>query len=365
MHATIAAHALPLGRGRERVGGIGGLVYRSIHGINELLRRGSDHALGLLADGSETAGADPRIEAARAALNGVLGDHLERSGNPLALPMRLRRDGIALQVERAALAAALPQAGGRLLVLVHGLCMNDRQWLRAGHDHGAMLEREHGYTALRLYYNSGRHISHNGREFSALLEDLLAQWPVPVRELVLLGHSMGGLVARSAVHQGLAAGRRWCERLGALVCLGSPHHGASAERIGSHVHQAIGLSPYSAPIARLGALRSEGITDLRHGNLLEADWQGRDRFAGGDHRIPLPLPAGVRCHTVAATRSPPGAPRPAGDGLVSVASALGHHRLPQRTLAFPPEHQLLVPECNHFDLLARAEVREQLALWLA
>lgn len=365
MHATIAARVLPLGRGRERTGGITRLVYGSIRGINGMLRRGVELSLGQLAGDAHALAGDPREDAALAALNGVLGDYLDRTQNPLAIPMRLRREGHPLTLEPGALAAALPQAGPRPLVLVHGLCMNDHQWRRNGHDHGAMLEAELGYTALRLQYNSGRHISQNGRELAQQLEALLAAWPVAIEQLVLLGHSMGGLVARSAVQYGRAAGHRWCERLGALVFLGTPHHGAPAERIGTHVQRAISLSPYSAPIGSIGALRSAGITDLRHGNLIDADWDGHDRFDHSDRRAAHTLPEGIRCYAVAASKSPPGAPRPAGDGLVPVASALGHHRQPERTLAFAMEQQLLIHEANHWDVLDRVEVREQLRRWLA
>jgi hypothetical protein len=150
-----------------------------------------------------------------------------------------------------------------------------------------------------------------------------------------------------------------------LVYLGTPHHGATAERIGTYVQRAISLSPYSAPIGSIGALRSAGITDLRHGNLVDADWDGHDRFDRADRRAAHALPEGIRCYAVAASKSPPDAPRPAGDGLVPVASALGQHRQPERTLAFPPERQLLIHEANHWDVLDRIEVREQLRQWLA
>ena len=97
---------------------------------------------------------------------------------------------------------ALPGAGGRILVLVHGSCMNDRMWLRNGHDHGAALARDLGYTPLYLHYDSGRHVSTNGRDLAALLEELVEAWPVRVAETSLVAHSMGGLVARAAGRRG-------------------------------------------------------------------------------------------------------------------------------------------------------------------
>lgn len=367
MHATIASLSLPLGRGATRTRGLTAGIYGAIRGVNALLRRGVDaglERLGAVVD-APPGPADPRTDAALAALNGVLGDHLEVTGNPLAIRMQLRRGGLPMTLTREALAAALPAAGPRVLVQVHGLCMNDHQWHWQGHDHGARLEAEHGYTAVQVLYNSGRHVSQNGRELAARLDQLVEQWPVPVEELVLLGHSMGGLVSRSAVHVGRAAGQRWTERLRALVFLGTPHHGAPAERIGSLVQRVIGFSPYSAPIGRIATLRSAGITDLRHGNLIDADWDGHDRFDRADRRLAHALPVGIACYAVAATKSPPEQPKPAGDGLVPVDSALGRHRDPARTLDFGADRQLLIHRANHWDLLARAEVAEALGRWLA
>ena len=112
-------------------------------------------------------------EAVQAAANGVLGDHLAASANPLAIPMRLRRDGQPLDLTTPALAAAIPQPTGKILVLAHGLCMNDRQWRRKGHDHGAALAADAGFTPVYLHYNSGLHVSTNGRAFAGQLEALL------------------------------------------------------------------------------------------------------------------------------------------------------------------------------------------------
>jgi len=87
---------------------------------------------------------------------------------------------------------------------------------------------------------------------------------------------------------------RWRPRLGKLVCLGSPHHGAALERAGNWVHLLLGASRYSAPFAQLARIRSAGVTDMRFGYVLDADWQGGDRFAHrhAPHTL-LPLPDGV------------------------------------------------------------------------
>lgn len=352
-----------------RAGGISGLVYKTVRGVTRVVGGSVDALLGLLAPALGAQDPNPQREAIVAALNGVLGDHLCATANPLATTMALRRDGRALVMASRALAASVPHATGRLLVLVHGLCMNDLQWSREGHDHGAALARELGLTPLYLHYNSGLHISVNGRALAQQLEQLLEHWPHPVDRLVLLGHSMGGLVARSAVHYAAQAGHRWPARLRDLVLLGTPSHGAPLERAGHWVDLVLGATPYAAPFARLGKLRSAGVTDLRYGNLLDEDWAGHDRFArGADRRRPLPLPQGVCCYAAAGRIGRQGSDlkdRLLGDGLVPLDSALGRHRDPARTLAFDASRQWVGEGINHLELLSRAEVYAQLRRWLA
>ncbi|HSO06184.1 MAG TPA: alpha/beta hydrolase, partial [Pelomicrobium sp.] len=336
MHYTIARRAAapgPIGWAATR--GVPGLVYRSVRGITRLVGGGIDAVLAPLVPPLEHGRSSPRREAVVAAVNGVLGDYLEASGNPLAIGMSLRRDGVPLVIERA----ALPQASGRLLVLVHGICMSDLQWRRDGHEHGAALERDLGFTAVYLHYNSGLHGSVNGRRFAELLERLTREWPVPLDQVAIVGHSMGGLVARSACHYGAQAGHGWLARLRTLIFLGTPHHGSPLERAGNWVDAALGATRYTAPLARLGMIRSAGVTDLRFGNVLDEDWHGRDRFArDGDRRRPLPLPRGVRCCAVAATQEGSRG-RVAGvlpsDGFVPLDSALGRHPDSRRALNFP------------------------------
>ena len=357
LHHNILRTPGPLGAVSERpTDGITGLVYRSIRGVTRLVGGSVDALLGQVVSllGPSQVPASAEREAVLSALNGVLGDHLEATHNPLAITMALRHDGPARR---------------RVLLLVHGLCMNPLQWRRNGHDHGAALAAEGGFTALYLHYNSGLHISTNGRLLADQLKVLADAWPVPLEEIVILGHSMGGLVARSAFHQAQARGDVWPQRLTKMVFLGSPHQGAPLERGGHGIDVILGASPYTAALARLGKLRSAGITDLRHGSLLDADWaatKGSDTPA----RLPLPvpLPAGVACYAIAGSLGAEvGALREKllGDGLVPVASALGRHRVKSRALNFAPEHVWVGQGMNHLDLLDRPEVLAQLRIWLA
>ncbi len=369
LHAGIASPASLVGkRAPGSTRGISGLVYRSVRGVTRLVGAGLDAALAALAPLLDGSRALPQREALLAALNGVLGDHLHATRNPLAIHMQLRKDGQALTLDRDALAAAFPRPGGRLLVFAHGLCMNDLQWSRDGHDYAASLARDPGSTTLHLHYNSGRRISTNGREFAELMERLLQAWPAAVDEVAIVCHSMGGLVSRSACHYAELAGHGWRRRLRALVFLGTPHHGAPLERAGNWVQTLLDATPYSAPFARLGRIRSDGIQDLRYGNLRDEDWQGRDADARRDRRTALPLPEGVRCYAVAATRQVDGHERQSrlpGDGLVPVTSALGRHRNPDRDLRIPQSSQWIGHGMNHFDLLGSDAVYARIRTWLA
>ena len=346
--------------------GITGLVYSSIRGVTQLLSAGVDVALTQITPADRHITPSREREAVLAALNGVVGDYLLASDNPLAIPMRLRRDGRPLALQREKLTAAIPQAGPKLLVLVHGLCRNDLRWCRLGHDHGAALARDLGYTPVYLHYNSGLHVSINGRGFADVMEALIREWPVPVGELTILAHSMGGLVARSACHYAALGGRSWLAHLSALVFLGTPHHGAPLERGGNWVDVILGISPYTAPLAALGQIRSAGITDLRHGNLLDEDWEARDRFdRNGARPRALPLPEGVNCYAIAATKAKKFADQILGDGLVPLNSALGRHADPGRALAFADSRTWIGRGMNHDDLLSHPDVYERIRNWLA
>lgn len=370
VHSSIARPAGMSGTDKAgRAQGVTGLVYKSVRGVTRLVGGGLDGILAQLTPNLAGRTSSPEREAVLAALNGVLGDYLDMTDNPLAIRMSVRRDGRPLTLEKQALVEAFPDGSAKLVVLAHGLCLNDLQWNRDGHDHGAILAGRLGYTPLYLHYNSGLHTSTNGHALAGLLETLLAQWPQRIEELVIIAHSMGGLVARSACHYGAADGHAWPRALRKLVFLGTPHHGAPLERGGNWVDVILGATPYAAPFARLGKVRSAGITDLRYGNVLDEDWKGRDRFARArDTRKPVPLPDDVQCFGMAATTgNKPGdlRDRLLGDGLVPVASALGRHEDPRRTLSFPESRQWIGYGMSHLDLLGRSEVSEQLVRWLA
>lgn len=348
---------------------ITGLIHETIRGIAGTVDKAVHNACAphLKSDiGSKDS--SPDRERIVAALNGVVGDHLAATQNPLAISMRLRRKGRPLEIRKDALLAAVHGLTGKLLVLVHGLCRNDLQWAQHGHDYGSDLARDLGYTPLYLHYNSGLHISVNGQTFADLLQTLVEQWPADLEELVIIGHSAGGLLSRSACHCGSVAGHQWLRHLRHLIFVGTPHHGAPLEQWGNLVNVGLDLGPFSVPYARIAKLRSAGITDLRYGNVRHEDWAGRDRFAHWpDTRTPLPLPIGVRCYAIAATKENRKASlrrKSIGDGIVPLDSALGRHQDPAMMLRFAQSRQWIGYQMDHWDLLCHPAVYERIRRWL-
>jgi pimeloyl-ACP methyl ester carboxylesterase len=355
------ANAGPAGKTAGKTTGITGLVYRSVRGVTRLVGGSLDALLGLLPQslGAVDAVNDPHHEreAIVAALNGVLGDHLAATHNPLATTMALRQNGRPLLLTGA--------ARGQVLVLIHGLCMNDLQWQHNGHDHGQALAQALGFTPVYLHYNSGLPIADNGQALSQLLQQTVDAWPVKVQRLVLLGHSMGGLLARSALRQAPAAGHTWPQHCTELLCLGTPHHGAPLERAGHWVDIALSATPYARPLARLGQLRSAGITDLRHGRVVAAN---APRTQNTPLHVPLPPSTHIKSYALAGTTGEKTGDlkdKLWGDGLVPLASALGQHKSAARSLAFAPERQWVGHGVNHMRLLSDPGAFEQMRRWLA
>jgi alpha-beta hydrolase superfamily lysophospholipase len=233
--------------------------------------------------------------------------------------------------------------------------MNERCWRRPAHREFAVWARERGgFAVAHLRYNTGLRISRNGARLAELLER-----EAPEPELVLVGHSMGGLVALSALHQAQERGLAWPRRVARVACLGSPHEGASLERLGNHANRLLALLPWTRPFMRLGNLRSDGIRDLRFGHLLDEDW--RDRHP--DDARPAPSKVRLAGHVehllVAAARSARGEDEPLGDWLVPVASALARRLHPA-----PAARRELIPELDHLGLLGDPRVYALLRDWL-
>jgi pimeloyl-ACP methyl ester carboxylesterase len=363
--------------------GPGGAPARAIHdGVAEALYGGVRTALAAVPRGAGSALArsvkqeapalaqTPRGSLALAALNAYVGDALVASGSELALTMTLRQRGADLPLEPDALALALPDAGPRVAIFVHGLGETDASWrLRADAQrpgYGAGLQRDLGHTPIELRYNTGLHISDNGRALAILLDELHQAWPSALEEIVIVGHSMGGLVARSACHYGQSEGHDWTSAVRHVFCLGSPHLGAPLEKGVNALGWALGRVPETRPLANVLNVRSAGIKDLRYGSCAEEDWCDCDPdelLTDRCHDVPF-LP-GARFYFVAATLSQrPGDPLGAilGDLLVRVPSASGAGR--RRQIGFAIEDGHHVGGLTHFDLLNHPAVYSQIRAWI-
>jgi pimeloyl-ACP methyl ester carboxylesterase len=315
--------------------------------------------------------AGSNTDLALAALNGYSGEHLEQRGSPLATKMTLRHAGQALPIESKALAAAFPTAASRLAVFVHGLACNETLWRRHAELHygdgettyGSRLQNDLGYTPLYVRYNTGLHISDNGARLAAMLEEIIAAWPVPVSEVVLMGHSMGGLVARSAAHRGNGSGHRWIQHVRHLVYLGSPHHGAPLEKTVNVAAWLLSHSDITRPLAALINVRSSGIKDLRFGAVSDDDWRDVDLDALLSNRAgDLPLLDGASHYFVSASLTQD-ATHPwgiaIGDAMVRQPSATARH-----VEHAGPRHFRHFGSMGHLDLLNHPSVYEQIRDWL-
>jgi pimeloyl-ACP methyl ester carboxylesterase len=354
--------------------GITRFVYAGLRGAVAVTGGAARIAARLAAPGDE----DPRpgspADLALAALNAFAGERLARERNPLATDMGLRHDGRAVALERAALAAAFPEASSRVAVFVHGLAENETWWRLHAERHygnrhtsyGSRLQADLGHTPLYVRYNSGLHISDNGRRLASLLERVVGEWPVPVDELVLVGHSMGGLVIRSACHHGDDGGLGFVRRVRHAFYLGAPHLGAPLEKVANVTSWVLGTIDVTRPFADVMNARSAGIKDLRFGSLRDEDWQDVDLDELlVDRTRDVPLLPDAAHYFVAATVTrdrwhPVGVA--IGDLLVREASATGRGRV--RRMQFPLEHGRHFGPMHHFGLLNHPDVYEQMRRWL-
>lgn len=297
-----------------------------------------------------------RLEASLAILNGVLGDYLARTDNGLATPIAVFPspwEGSALALERAALERALPPAlPARVVVLVHGLMCNESVWrMPDGADYGSLLAGDLGYLPLYVRYNTGLPIRESGAHLSSLLGRLVEAYPGRCDEIAAIGHSMGGLVVRSACHAARLGGARWLPLLRRAIYLGTPHLGSPLERIGRVVTRVLKAvpDPYTRLVADIAELRSRGIKDLGDGLR--------------DARHPIPLLPEIEHYLVAASLSEDRwLATLLGDALVPVGSATNGAVDPMAA-AIPPNHVRVLAGSGHIGLAHDREVYSQIRAW--
>lgn len=359
--ASTAAQAV-----NELHGKVASGVYKSIHLVNQGAQKGFNLAADLVISQVEQSkrrnqgsfetpidahvpGSSRRfVDRAQSAINGLYGDHLHRDRSELSLGMTIRHAGDDLVMRTDTLADAFTNPGRKICVFVHGLGCTEWMWSnkygrdnpKPGVNFGSRLETDCGYTPVFIRYNSGQHVSENGQSLSKLLSDLLTMFPKDIEEIIVVGHSMGGLVARSAAHYGNAHNEVWVSKLRHVFCIASPHLGSPVEKgvnLLAGILNTFNTAGTQVPASILNT-RSAGIKDLRFGYTIDEEWAGNDPDSIlDDNRQNIPLLDSVDYHFLAATiTKDPTHPmgQLLGDLLVRVPSATGHSNAPDRRIPF-------------------------------
>ncbi|MET4075500.1 alpha/beta fold hydrolase [Hymenobacter sp. UYCo722] len=379
----------PPSRFRRALGAVGKAALLPVRGASYLVRVGQAHQHFFLP-----------------VLNGALGDQLAARFDPRAIQMSFRRGGYDVAVTDL----GLVETRQKTVVYIHGLMGDELIWQTGFQDaagsrrYGPRLAEETHSRALYLRFNSGLHLSENGRELHRLLTELVETWPDAIGELVLVGHSMGGLIIRSAGYYASEMGIKneelkiksepvstpkseeeffilhssfliekapWLAHLRSIFLIGTPNDGSWLEQ-NSHftarLLERINLFP-TRFLSKALNQRSNGIKDLRYSILVDEDWQDAHADDLTPPRTPVPPLPGVQYHILMgswlrATR--PSALREYfGDGLVGHGSARGHATFGDeatmpagsgvRTTVFSQQH--------HGGLLSHPEVFQYLKQW--
>ena len=363
MHHTIVLAHLPVGESRaSRTEGITGLVYDSVRGVTKFVGSTLDVAMKVMVPFLADHQPESKMrDSFLSVINGVYGDRLSESGNSLALEMALFCNNEQLNCSRlnSTTIDALQRAGEafptKLMVFVHGLCMGRHGWEKDDINLSSDMAASLDFVPLYVNYNTGESIASNGAALAAQLQALVDGWPAPVTDLKIIGHSMGGLVVRSACHYGEKSSQSWLGVTKTLASIGTPHHGAPLEKGGKILDDMLALSPYALPFTRLSKIRSTGIENLRHGSVSDGDRE----FVQIPHSIEYFAIAGVLNKQANAL-----AENTLGDGLVPLDSALGQSKDENRVLAIGDQNKRVLYDMGHNEMLCHPDVFAQLQKWL-
>ena len=350
-------------------------VYGGVRVGLRMVARGSAAPFALRAgDDGPALAATPAGSLALGIVNGLYGDHLTERGHRLKLEMSVRRGGGDVALTADGVAAAFPDATSRVAVFVHGLFGDEEAWRllplggeRAGRrSYGERLQEELGFTPVTIRYNTGLRVSHNGRELAGLLDDLISGWPTAVEEIVLVGHSMGGLVVRSACHYAEEDRRPWTDAVRHVFSLGTPHLGAELEKVVNLLSWEFGRLPETRALRSFLNARSLGIKDLRFGACVDEDWrdcEDPDEFLR-DRCTEVPFLPAAHYYFIGATLAAGPVGSVLGDLLVRIPSASGRGSGRGRRVPFEVDNGHELTGLTHFDLLNHTAVYQQMRAWI-
>ena len=354
-------------------------IYRALRKAGHLVLRNAIQleSKPYLPPAVKAAGTDTVIGAAiNSAINGAIGDHLESTDNSLALSMGFYHQNEPVKLQGESLQKQFPKLSGKICILVHGLCVNESAWRSYSQQHwgkpqdfGQLLQEDLGYTPFYVRYNSGRHISHNGRDLDLLIEELIQNYPMDVKDIVIIGHSMGGLIARSANHFTTSSHTQWHTQLSQVICLGSPHLGAPLEQVAHLGTSLLDQISFTQPIAKIIQQRSIGIKDLRYGYVTDEDWAGQDQDSlEGNKRKAAQKLQHVKYSFIGSslsndTQHP--VAHTLGDILVPVKSSTGDHHAEELRVPYCDERYKLLGGINHIALQNHPLAYDQIKDWLS
>ena len=313
------------------------------------------------------------------ALNGILGESLHRSNSPLAIQMGFYHQNRRLELCDDHLQNLFPAPSPKIAIFVHGLASHEQLWAYPRDpetpttrlSYGSLLLKDFDYTPLYLRFNSGLRISKNGRALSSLIEDLLVAYPVEVEQIVLVGHSLGGLLIRSACHYGSDTSSDWVAKVAKIFYLGSPHLGTPWEDWAQDIFH--NMSGSEHPVARkVGQIydsmyesRGAAIKDLRQPHLIDEDWQSDQTTAVAS----IPWLENTGHHFIGGTLTKD-ATHPlssvVGDGLVHLHSAHGHTDVEREKpeSASMEKYSAAISGINHLRLAHAPQVYTHIKGWM-
>mgnify|MGYP004000263647 CR=1 FL=1 len=306
------------------------------------------------------------------ALNGFFGDELKNQNSDLQIQMGFYLENKKIELSKRSLLAQYDAGSKKLVIFLHGLMDNELMWDFSGirgTNYGSLLKEDQGMTPFFVRYNSGLHISDNGKSFSRMMDELLRNYHSDVDQIILVGHSMGGLIARSACYQADKLGHYWVDKVKKVFLLGSPSLGAPLEKLVNIISWGSRktFNPLGKSVSDLLNCRSDGIKDLRFGYLLEEDWLGKDPDAlMENNRTNIPLLSHAEHFIIVGTlftHSQKKLSAYIGDAIVTKKSAQGSHRKKCQSIPFKEENIKIFNRIGHTKLAYHPLVYRQLELW--
>ena len=301
-------------------------------------------------------------------LNGVVGDKLQNTA--LGIEMNFYAQNKAVDLTKDSLSERYTRLNQipypKVCILIHGLTNNETIWeFPDKSDYGALLARDFQYSPFYLRYNTGLHISDNGKALAAIVEKLYQNYPVEIEEVCIIAHSMGGLVTHSACHYAQERNLGWSKKITQIFLLATPHLGSYLEKFANVTTNVLAKVPnwHTRLVGKVLNLRSAGIKDLRFGYLTETDWkdQNPDRLLW-NNKTPPKMLADVSYHVISARltqKEKHWISLLFGDILVSTKSATARSKNTGE-FNFPAENHYEFPKTYHLALTATTEVYEKI-----